>query len=279
MVTVVTAGLMVQRNAPMAGILEVMQARASAKRKRIIITGASGTIGRVLMRGLADRYEVIGVDKEEAPGVVVLDLLQKHDATELKRLALGSDVLIHLAWDTRIGSDDEEGQARNKLMTEDVFREILNIRVPRVIAASSVQVCFGPLVGYERGIIVRDHKVLHGQKISVADAPLPVSAYGRAKVYLEEIGREYAQKGTRVIAVRFGNVTRDDNHGEYPFWLSQRDCVQFIGRCIEATSLSPFSTFFAVSANACNPFDLSDARRMIGYEPQDGSLCPLEKGG
>lgn len=93
-------------------------------------------------------------------------------------------------------------------------------------------------------------------------------------MYLEALGKAYSEKGLQVVAVRFGNVTNDNNFGEYPFWLSHRDCCQFIERCIETDGLPKYSVFFAVSDNPCNPFDLSDARLQLGYEPKDKSECP-----
>lgn len=77
-----------------------------------------------------------------------------------------------------------------------------------------------------------------------------------------------------VVTLDIGNVTNDNNFGEYPFWLSHRDCCQFIERCIETDGLPKYSVFFAVSDNPCNPFDLSDARLQLGYEPRDKSECP-----
>ena len=63
---------------------------------KILITGAAGTIGQVLMRGLSQKYEVIGIDKKEGPSVIVADILK--DSERIKDLLKGADVVVHLAW-------------------------------------------------------------------------------------------------------------------------------------------------------------------------------------
>jgi nucleoside-diphosphate-sugar epimerase len=267
---------LIDRHAASGCIMAVMQERGSERKKRIVISGATGIIGQTLMEGLSREYEVVGVDAAVMPGIIHADLSEKEGIHEFRRHALGSDAVIHLAWDTEIASDDREGQEQNKLIAETVFCATREVGVRRFIFASSVHVCFGA-VGYERGVIVGEHAALHGKKMTVVDGVSPISAYGREKAYLEALFGGCAVKRIGVIAIRFGNVTRDDSHGEYPFWLSHRDCQQFVRRCIEAESLPPFTALFAVSDNACNPFDLSEAQRMIGYEPQDGAPCPLGK--
>lgn len=243
---------------------------------KIIITGAAGIIGRVLTKCLGEQHELAAVDKVAAPGVTELDLLAEPD--RFRELARGRDAIIHLAWNVReAGTDLEPVLPENKAMGELVFRVALEEGIPRVILASSAHASLG-FVGYRYPGIVADHGILHAErKIGVRDGFFPLGAYGASKVYLEALGKAYAAGGLGVIAIRFGNVTRDNGYGEYPFWLSRRDCCQFVGKCVTAQNLPAFSSFFAISNNACNPFDLSEAENFLGYEPQDGSPCPFER--
>jgi nucleoside-diphosphate-sugar epimerase len=244
---------------------------------RIIITGASGIIGRVLMGCLAKKHEVIGVDKKSGVGVMQLDILKELE--KFQQILQPQDIIIHLAWDTKEHTtpmrpiiDD------NKKMGELVFELALQKKVKLVIFASSVHASMGHLLEFGYPDFNKKHQAFHNKKkIKVADGFFPLGAYGASKVYLEALGKAYSAKGLAVIAVRFGNVTPDNGYGEYPFWLSYRDCCQFIEKCCIVKGLPQFLTLFAMSDNICNPFDISEARKILDYNPQDSSLCPLIK--
>lgn len=239
---------------------------------KVLITGASGTIGSILLECLSEKYDVVGIDKVPSGNAATLDIVNEQE--RLRELLKGADVVIHLAWDVK-----ESGAAlgapatENKTMGEIMYALSSEEKVSKFILASSVHVSLGH-IGYRHPGIVGDHKALHAKKITARDELFPTGVYGASKAYLEALGKAYSAKGLRVIAARFGNVTRDDGFGEYPFWLSHRDCCQFIEKCVEAENLPPFSVFFAISDNPCNPFDLSDARLRLGYEPKDKSHCP-----
>jgi uronate dehydrogenase len=239
---------------------------------KILITGASGTIGEVLMKCLAEKHDVLGIDKIPSENVKVVDIA--NEQSRVRDLLKDVDVVIHLAWDVReAGTSLNTSIPENKIMGEIMYALSLEQKVKRFILASSVHVSFGH-INYRHPGIVENHNILHEKKITIQDDVLPLGTYGASKVYLEALGKAYSEKGLQVIAVRFGNVTDDNNFGEYPFWLSHKDCCHFIERCIEAEGLLKFSAFFAISNNPCNPFDLSDARTQLGYNPKDKSECP-----
>jgi uronate dehydrogenase len=242
---------------------------------KILITGASGTIGKVLMKCLTEKHDVLGVDKVPSENVKVIDIV--NEQSRVYDFLEGVDTVIHLAWDVReAGTSLDISIPENKVMGEIMYAFSLERKVKRFILASSVHVSFGH-INYRHPGIVENHEILHEKKMTTRDEVFPLGTYGASKVYLEALGRAYSEKGLQVIAVRFGNVTDDDNFGEYPFWLSHKDCCHFIERCIEAEGLTKFSTFFAISDNPCNPFDLSDARTQLGYNPKDKSKCPKLK--
>lgn len=241
---------------------------------KIFITGASGTIGRVLMKCLSEKYEVVGIDKIPSDNVVTLNIVDEQE--KLRKLLKSVDVIIHLAWDTKeAGTALESSVVENKTMGEIMYALSLEQKIKKFILASSVHVSLGH-ISYRHPGIVEDHKVLHTKKITTQGELFPLGIYGASKVYLEALGKAYSEKGLRVISVRFGNVTRGDSFGEYPFWLSHRDCCSFIDKCIETKNLPGYSVFFAISDNPCNPFDLSDAQSRLGYESKDKSPCPEE---
>lgn len=239
---------------------------------KIFITGASGTIGSILLECLSEKYDVVGIDRVPSGNVVTLDIVNEQE--RLRELLKGADVVIHLAWDVKeSGAVLGAPATENKTMGEIMYALSLEEKVGKFILASSIHISLGH-IGYRHSGIVENHKVLHMKKITARDEFFPTGVYGASKAYLEALGKAYSAKGLRIIAARFGNVTRDDSFGEYPFWLSHRDCCQFIERCIETKDLPPYSAFFAISDNPCNPFDISDARLQLGYEPKDKSQCP-----
>lgn len=240
---------------------------------RVLITGAAGTIGKVLMKVLSKKFDVVGIDKVSADGVVNIDMIT--DTRGFNEATRGMDAAVHLAWDlkenmTALSPVLDE----NKKMAELFFDSALESGVKRVIIASSVHASLGH-IRYKHPGITADHALLHRKrKIGVDAGVWPLGIYGASKVYIEALGRVYASRGMQVIAVRFGNVTKDDSHGEYPFWLSHRDCVQFVEKCLTAEKLPDYSVFFAISNNTCNPFDIGHAKRLLGYAPEDDSPCP-----
>jgi nucleoside-diphosphate-sugar epimerase len=239
---------------------------------KILITGASGTIGKVLMKCLSEKHQTIGIDKIPSDNVTTLDIANERE--RLRDVLNDIDVVIHLAWDVReAGTSLNAAIPENKAMGETMYALSLERKIKRFILASSVHVSFGH-INYRHPGIVENHNILHEKKITTQDKTFPLGIYGASKVYLESLGQAYSEKGLQIVAVRFGNVTDDNNFGEYPFWLSHRDCCQFIEKCIEAENLPKFSVFFAISDNPCNPFDLSEARTQLGYNPKDKSGCP-----
>lgn len=239
---------------------------------KILITGASGTIGKVLMKYLSEKRQTINIDKIPSDNVITLDIANERE--RLSDLLNNIDTVIHLAWDVReAGTSLNAAIPENKVIGEIMYALSLERKVKRFILASSVHVSFGH-INYRHPGIVENHKILHEKKITTRDKIFPLGTYGSSKVYLEALGQAYSEKGLQVVAVRFGNVTDDNNFGEYPFWLSHRDCCHFIEKCIEADNLPKYSVFFAISDNPCNPFDLSDAQLQLGYEPKDKSECP-----
>lgn len=239
---------------------------------KIFITGASGVIGGVLMKCLSKKHQVIGIDKKPSQDVIVLDIVK--EPAKVKKLLRTQDIIIHLAWNTKeAGAVLAPILEENKKMAEIMLEAALEMKVLKFILASSVHVSLGHL-GYKYDIS-KNHQLLHKKEIRVEDGFCPLGAYGASKVYLEALGRAYAFRGLQVITVRFGNVTSDNSFGEYPFWLSHRDCGQFIEKCCLAKNLPAFSTFFAISNNPCNPFDLSETKKYLNYQPKDSSKCLL----
>ena len=66
-------------------------------RRKVLVTGAAGAVGSVVVRGLRDRFAIRGFDRRPTPELedsVVADLRDLDAVTEAVR---GMDAVIHLA--------------------------------------------------------------------------------------------------------------------------------------------------------------------------------------
>jgi hypothetical protein len=168
---------------------------------------------------------------------------------------VGHDALVHLAWNTTSENFANENiDFDNALMAFNAYRASEQMRVPRVVVASSVHA---------------DVPNRHGEDLLVASAvSTPDSPYGASKVYVEALGRYFAGRGLEVVAVRFGGVDRHVSAkdfgnvtGPYPSWLSHADCVALIDACLTAPVVpGRYAAFYGVSDNrgrvhdTTNPF-------------------------
>ncbi len=73
------------------------------------------------------------------------------------------------------------------------------------------------------------------------------------------------------ICVRIGQVERDRPRPPQgaDIYVSQRDIVQIIERCINADDNLRFEIFYGMSNNDLRWVDIENARRKVGYAPQD----------
>ena len=105
----------------------------------------------------------------------------------------------------------------------------------------------------------------------------PGDLYGVSKCFGEALGRYMAEKeGLSTICLRIGGFQPDESiKGEtgvqmLDAWVSQRDLTQLMIKCIEVETLK-FAIFHGLSNNRFKRLDITDARELVGYEPQDDS--------
>jgi nucleoside-diphosphate-sugar epimerase len=111
----------------------------------------------------------------------------------------------------------------------------------------------------------------------------PVNYYGVTKVVGERIGKLFSERhGLSVICLRIGAVgtgenrpNPDSNHWFQRMWLSNRDLCQAVEKAIDAENVQ-FAVLNVMSSNAGMRWDLSETRRVLGYEPRDGHVPPPE---
>ena len=204
--------------------------------KKVLITGARGNIGKILSEKLSG-YELTFANLPE------------------------TDVLIHLAWNAKTENfQTTVSDPDNILMAKNSYEVALKAGIKRVIMASSAH--------------ADDFRNFHGNGLlSPNRKPKPKTPYGRSKVKIEEMGREYSKKGLEVVCIRFGAVdTKGEGNpsGEGAIlWLSQRDLLGLIKKLIDIEKIpNNFVIMYGVSNNGTRVHDYSNP---FGWKPEDDS--------
>jgi hypothetical protein len=266
---------------------------APARRLRILLTGATGYIASQLLPVFRERYDVrlvdvrtTDADGRPVEGAQLLNLLDASDA-DLRPHFEGVDAVVHLGY-YRPAHLKVTGEGKSYLderpnvdMAERVFRHALDANVGRVVVASSNHAAdwYEPL--------------LHANQLDVIgpdDLPKSDNYYGWAKIAYEALGFTYAcgafGRKLGVVQVRIGAPREIDasafehNLAVYKrdlgAYISARDLQQLFVRSIETESIEdqwsvPFQVFYGISDNTRAFWSIANARRTIGYDPQDDS--------
>ncbi len=245
-----------------------------AKRK-VLVTGMSGRIGRAILKRLGDKYDFTAMNRNPMEGVrcVTADIT---DLDAIRPHFEGQDTVVHLA--AALGSDSEDDTRdyieRNVWGTYTVFEAARQAGVRRVIFASSGSTIIShtlesPLRELESG---EYDKLPPTWPMLTHESPVrPNSIYGVSKVWGEALARYYVDAfGLSAICIRFGYIPEGDRPEAtrtYAVWCSHDDASQMVDKCIEADDSLRFDIFYAVSDNKYNYRDISHARDVIGYVP------------
>jgi UDP-glucose 4-epimerase len=194
----------------------------------------------------------------EAHGQLVTGDLANLD--QMKQLCAGVDTVLHLAANPSPSATWAEILPANIIGTYNTFTAAKAAGCRRVIYASSIHA----VSGYPADV-----------QVKTSDPVNPGDLYGVSKCFAEALGRYFAEKeDLSVIALRIGafqpRATAHDpeNVGLLDAFVSRRDLNQLIERCIEAEHLQ-FAIFNGLSNNRFKRLDISDARELVGYEPED----------
>lgn len=230
-------------------------------KRRIMITGASGTIGTMLLERLADRYEIVAVDVDAGtgPNGIPIRDVDIRSVDELLRHMDGVAAVVHLAGDASPQATWPSVYELNILGTRNVLEAARQAGARRVVFASS---------NHAMGMYDRDG----AWPVYNHLPPRPDSLYGVSKVFGETIGHFYHDEyGLQFIALRIGWSTPEigEDAGELlrAMWLSPGDTAQVVERAIEADV--PYGIYYAVSDNPNRRWDITDTMVDLGYRPQD----------
>ena len=245
---------------------------------KVLITGASGLIGRLTIAALKDKYEFSGVNRRPVPGIPCLQA-DIADAEAIKPAFRGMDMVLHLAAYT--GADNwEDTMAATVAGTLNVFRAAQEAGVKRVVFMSTGST----MCGYEwddelpYGNLARGEYARVGGPwplITYRDLPRPDSRYGVGKLFGEACGRWFSDRyGMSVPVIRLGAVLDTDRPKlirHFPGYLSQADAVQIIDKCLAAPPSLRYGIFDAISENRYRWRDTTPAKEVLGWQPTGSS--------
>nr|CAA9211603.1 UDP-glucose 4-epimerase [uncultured Armatimonadetes bacterium] len=261
--------------------------------QRILLTGATGYVAGQLLPVLRARYADLRLldlgdtdrDGNRIEGVQVADLLAD-DAGRLRPFFEGTDVVVHCAYarpeDGATPQGQYDGQKRNIDMAQRVYQLALEAGVRRVVAASTNQAAKWYEQPYFAG---------RRDRVGPEDYPRPDNFYGWAKAAYETLGFLYAcgSLGRKLEVILLRIVAPREIHGadfadqprhryarDLAGYLSERDLLQLFVKSIEAENIEdeegvPFHIFYGVSNNARKFWSITNARKVIGYAPEDDS--------
>lgn len=276
---------------------------AESSKPKVLLTGATGYIAGQLLPAFRERYDLRPIDVREedgagtpVEGVEIADLHAGSD-DDLEPLFDWADVVVHCGHARPGGANPGstpgnesgldiqtlyEGERRNLDMMQRVYRLSMERGVRRVVAASTNQAAKWYEQPYYAGL---------KDRVSPEDYPRPDSFYGWAKAAWEPLGFLYAcgslGRKLQVVQIRIvvpRQIDADDFVDEPPEryvrelagYISDRDVQQLFCKSIETSDIEdengvPFHIFYGVSDNARKFWSITNARRVIGYAPEDDS--------
>jgi nucleoside-diphosphate-sugar epimerase len=238
--------------------------------RKVLLTGAAGRIGTAFRQFAADRYVFRLVDRladtiiEPGPHEVIAGNLA--ELATCQNVCAGMDTVIHLAADASTTADFYESLLDNNIKAAyNIFRAAKDQNCRRVIFASSIQL----IEGYPLDIQAR------------VDMPMkPMNLYAAAKGFSELMGHYFAYaEGLSCIGVRVGAFehnpglqTGDGVDGRnLSAYVSARDLSHLFVQCIETPDVQ-YAVLQACSDNRFKRMDITSAREVVNYQPQDDAF-------
>jgi uronate dehydrogenase len=228
---------------------------------RVLVTGAAGSVGQCVVRGLEKSHHVRGHDRVAIPDLADQVISDLNDFDSVQRAVEGMDAIVHLGG--LPGGDDWDALLQSNFIgTYNVFEAARQHGVKRIAYASRA----GVLSPYPKGMTR-----------TVDLVPRPLGHYTISKVFGESLAYSYAHRHEmEIVCVRIGNFKLERDLPEHPHQLSHGDCVRVFECAITHPGVR-YEVVFGVSASNWPMYDMEHGKRAIGYEPQDIAIVPEEE--
>jgi NAD+ dependent glucose-6-phosphate dehydrogenase len=244
-------------------------------RPKVLVTGASGLIGGMVIRDLADKYEFSGLSRRPVEGI-------PHTQADIANLDAirpafqGMDMVVHMSAETK-DLDNWNKIIDNSIVgTVNVFRAAQEAGVKRVVFGSSG----GTMCGHERNESLPYGKLAAGRYDEVQapwplldhnDVPRADAPYAIAKLFGENTARWFSDVyGMSMLCIRLGAVLDTDAPKllrHFPGFLSQSDCVQIVDKSLAAPMSLKWAVYDAISENQYRWRDTTYAKEVLGWQP------------
>jgi uronate dehydrogenase len=230
--------------------------------QRILFTGPSGRIGTPVVPLLRAKFEVATFDLHADPSDTLAFEGDLQSIEVLESAMQGCAAVVHMAATSDEAPFHDQLLPNNIVGTYNVLEAARKASVPRVVFASSIQA-----IG--RGM---EENVPYTADI----LPRPSTVYGATKVWAETLGRWFFDRHQiEFVAIRIGAFQDYDSdwlkEGKAKdIWLSPRDMAQLITRAVETPNVG-YAIVHGTSRVPCEKMSLSEARDILGYEPQDNA--------
>ncbi len=244
---------------------------------KVLVTGASGLIGGLVLGNLADRYEFSGLSRHPVEGIPYTEA-SVTDLPAVREAVRGMDLVLHLAGETKNADDWDDHFNVTAGGTINVLRAAADAGVKRVVFMSTGST----MCGWEWDDALPYGKLADGERdlpawdlLDYTTPPRPDSPYGAAKLFGEAAARWFSdQTPMSVLIIRLGAVLAEDRPRlvrHFPGFLAQADAIQMIDRCLSAPADVRFGIFDAISENSTRWRDTSPAKEILGWQPTGSS--------
>ncbi len=266
-------------------------------KRRVLLTGAAGTISSQLLAAFRERYDLVLLDREDGDGIVGADLTDP-DVDAYRAHFEGVDAVVHngFQWRPDVGTsaplqwlDDQPPGVPDGYYTErgnvdmvfHVLKLALQENVRRVVVTSSNHACDWYETKLHRGAM---------DMVYPDTYPLSNNYYGWAKATYEHLGFVFATgrfgRAVENVHIRIGaprpivGAELTGNQTSYRrdlgAYISPRDLQQLYIKSIETADIRdadgvPFQVFYGISNNARAFWSIANARHVVGYAPKDDS--------
>jgi hypothetical protein len=275
-------------------------------KRKILVTGAAGYVSGILLKALRERYELVLLDvtkqskTDRIDDIIIADIADP-DIDKYREYFRGVDAIIHNArvpnqrdprYTTGPNSqwlrapqvhpvDGYTAERKQLDMAFHIYKVALEEKVRRVVIASS-----------NHATDWYESKLHFGEMDIVGPETYPKSdnLYGWCKIAYEALGFVFATG-------RFGRVVESVNirigaprsldiatlaknqtslRRDLACYISNRDLQQLYIKSIETDDIRdadgvPFQVFYGVSNNSRSCWSITNARKVIGYAPEDDS--------
>jgi len=231
--------------------------------KPVLLTGASGALGRVLAKGLSDlgwtlRLTDIAPFPDPLPPRATFTRADLDEALPIVRQAEGCGAILHFGG----------------ISTEHPFETVLgpNLRgLYHIYEAARREKARVIFASSNHSIGFHERPRGNEAKLDIDCAFRPDSYYGLSKAYGELMGRLYWDKhGVENVNLRIGSCfPKPIDNRMLSTWLSYADLTRLAERCVLAER-SGHAVIWAASNNP-QTFWGKDHRDRIGWQPQDSA--------